>query len=222
MDPAADKGAAIALIRSAVDLGVTFFDTAEAYGPGANEELLGEALAPVRDRVVIATKFGFRDGVVGRGMDSRPERIRDVVEAALQRLRTDRIDLLYQHRVDPEVPIEEVAGAVGALICRRRAAGEPGAGRPDRRDRRAQAGDAGAGGAGLAAGAEAVDRADPGDDQARATGGECRGGGGRADGGRAGRDRRGAGGGDGAGRPLSGEPCGAGRPLSQRSGGASR
>jgi aryl-alcohol dehydrogenase-like predicted oxidoreductase len=114
--PAAEKRTAIALIREAHARGVTFFDTAEAYGPFANEELLGEALAPIRDQVVIATKFGFRDGKVADGMDSRPERIRAVAEAALQRLRTDRIDLLYQHRVDPAVPMEEVAGAVQALI----------------------------------------------------------------------------------------------------------
>ena len=105
--PAAERQAAIGLIRRAVELGVTFFDTAEAYGPFTNEELLGEALAPCRDRVVIATKFGFAGGDVQRGMDSRPENIRAVVEAALRRLRTDRIDLFYQHRVDPDVPIHE-------------------------------------------------------------------------------------------------------------------
>ena len=114
--PAAERQAAIGLIRRAVELGVTFFDTAEAYGPFTNEELLGEALAPCRDRVVIATKFGFAGGDVQRGMDSRPENIRAVAEAALRRLRTDRIDLFYQHRVDPNVPIEEVAGAVKELI----------------------------------------------------------------------------------------------------------
>jgi aryl-alcohol dehydrogenase-like predicted oxidoreductase len=114
--PAAERQAAIGLIRRAVELGVTFFDTAEAYGPFTNEELLGEALVPYRDRVVIATKFGFAGGDVQRGMDSRPENIRAVAEAALRRLRTDRIDLLYQHRVDPNVPIEEVAGAVKELI----------------------------------------------------------------------------------------------------------
>lgn len=103
-----------ALLRHAVDRGVTFFDTAEVYGPYTNEELVGEALAPVRDRVVIATKFGFRIGTPD--LDSRPEHISDVVEASLRRLRTDRIDLLYQHRVDPAVPIEDVAGAVGDLI----------------------------------------------------------------------------------------------------------
>ncbi|KND37617.1 aldo/keto reductase [Streptomyces acidiscabies] len=107
----------IGVLRTAVDRGVTFFDTAEVYGPYVNEELVGEALAPVRDRVVIATKFGMRieDGAVG-GVDSRPERIRRVAEASLRRLRTDTIDLFYQHRVDPDVPVEEVAGAVGELV----------------------------------------------------------------------------------------------------------
>lgn len=114
--PEVEKPAGIALIRKAVDLGVTFFDTAEVYGPFTNEELVGEALAPVRDQVVIATKFGFRDGSAQAGLDSRPERIRQVAEASLKRLRTDRIDLFYQHRVDPEVPIEDVAGAVQGLI----------------------------------------------------------------------------------------------------------
>jgi len=107
----------IAIIRAAVDGGVTFFDTAEAYGPFANEELVGEALAPVRDQVVIATKFGFKfEGGKQVGLDSRPSHIREVAEASLKRLKTDRIDLFYQHRVDPEVPIEEVAGAVQDLI----------------------------------------------------------------------------------------------------------
>ncbi|ODT16789.1 MAG: aldehyde oxidase [Mesorhizobium sp. SCN 65-12] len=115
--PATDRSEAIALIRAAVEGGVTFFDTAEAYGPFVNEELLGEALAPFRDRVVIATKFGFAGGEVSRGMDSRPAHIREVTEAALRRLKTDRIDLLYQHRVDPSVPIEDVAGAVKDLIA---------------------------------------------------------------------------------------------------------
>jgi len=114
--PALEKKQAIALIREACERGVTFFDTAEAYGPNANEELVGEALAPMRDRVVIATKFGFKDGRVDAGLDSRPERIRQVADAALQRLRTDHIDLFYQHRVDPAVPMEEVAGAVKELI----------------------------------------------------------------------------------------------------------
>src|SRR5260370_11841480 len=111
--PAADKQEMISLIRSAVQRGVTFFDTAEAYGPFTNEELVGEALAPFRDHVVIATKFGFRFGPNGEqtGMDSQPEHIRQVAEASLKRLKTDRIDLFYQHRVDPDVPIEQVAGA---------------------------------------------------------------------------------------------------------------
>src|ERR1043165_2913179 len=116
--PAPDKQEMISLIRAAVDRGVTFFDTAEVYGPFANEELVSEALAPVRDRVVIATKFGFRISPEGKqiGVDSRPEHIREVADASLKRLRTDRIDLLYQHRVDPDVPIEDVAGAVKVLI----------------------------------------------------------------------------------------------------------
>jgi aryl-alcohol dehydrogenase-like predicted oxidoreductase len=114
--PATDTQAGIALIRAAFERGVTFFDTAEAYGPGVNEALVGEAVAPFRDQVVIATKFGFVDGVVAKGMDSRPENIRAVTEAALKRLHTDRIDLLYQHRVDPNVPMEDVAGAVKELI----------------------------------------------------------------------------------------------------------
>ncbi|MGD0678529.1 MAG: aldo/keto reductase [Polyangiaceae bacterium] len=113
--PPADTASMIALIRSAVERGVTFFDTAEAYGPFANEELVGEALAPLRDRVVIATKFGFTFGAT-RGLDSRPAHIKEVAEASLKRLRTDRIDLLYQHRVDPKVPIEDVAGTVKDLI----------------------------------------------------------------------------------------------------------
>lgn len=115
--PAPARADAIRLLRGAVERGVTFFDTAEAYGPFANEDLLGEALAPVRDQVVIATKFGFAGGVPADGMDSRPENIRAVTEAALMRLRTDRIDLLYQHRVDPNVPIEDVAGTVAALVA---------------------------------------------------------------------------------------------------------
>ena len=112
-----DRQSAIALIREAVDRGVTLFDTAEAYGPFANEELVGEALAPVRSRVVIATKFGFRieDGKQ-TGVDSRPSHIRDVAEASLRRLRTDAIDLFYQHRVDPDVPIEDVAGTIKELV----------------------------------------------------------------------------------------------------------
>lgn len=111
-----DKHDAIKLIRKAFDLGVTFFDTAEAYGPFVNEELLGEALAPFRKDVVIATKFGFVEGKVEKGMDSRPENIRFVAEAALKRLKTDVIDLYYQHRVDQNVPIEDVAGTVKELI----------------------------------------------------------------------------------------------------------
>jgi pyridoxine 4-dehydrogenase len=114
--PATDRGQAIALIRAAFERGVTFFDTAEVYGPFTNEELLGEAVAPFRDHVVIATKFGFKDGNAAPGQDSRPERIRAVADAALARLRTDRIDLFYQHRVDTAVPIEDVAGTVGELI----------------------------------------------------------------------------------------------------------
>lgn len=114
--PATDRNEAIALIRTAHERGVTFFDTAEAYGPYLNEEVVGEALQPVRDEVVIATKFGFVDAIPTRGMDSRPEHIRKVADEALKRLRTDRIDLFYQHRVDPDVPIEDVAGTVKALI----------------------------------------------------------------------------------------------------------
>ena len=118
--PAVDKKEGISLIRAAVERGVTFFDTAEAYGPFTNEELLGEALAPFRDQVVIATKFGFKiDPTVERGLnglDSRPRHIQEVAEAALKRLKTNVIDLFYQHRVDPDVPIEDVAGAVKELI----------------------------------------------------------------------------------------------------------
>jgi aryl-alcohol dehydrogenase-like predicted oxidoreductase len=114
--PATDKPQAVALIRAAVERGVTFFDTAEAYGPFTNEELLGEALAPLRQQVVIATKFGFESGEVEAGLDSRPARIKEVAEAALKRLKTNVIDLFYQHRVDPNVPIEDVAGAVKDLI----------------------------------------------------------------------------------------------------------
>ncbi len=114
--PAADTREMIALLRAAVDRGITFFDTAEAYGPYTNEELLGEALAPVRDRVVIATKFGFTFGET-RGLSSRPAHIREVAEASLKRLKIDTIDLFYQHRVDPEVPIEDVAGTVKDLIA---------------------------------------------------------------------------------------------------------
>src|SRR3984885_5048940 len=112
--PATDTQDAIKLIRAAVERGVTFFDTAEAYGPYKNEELVGEALAPFRNQVVIATKFGHSFGrdIAGIGVDSRPDHIRQVAEASLKRLRTDRIDLFYQHRVDPAVPIEDVAGTV--------------------------------------------------------------------------------------------------------------
>jgi aryl-alcohol dehydrogenase-like predicted oxidoreductase len=113
--PPADRQEMVALLRSAVERGVTFFDTAEVYGPFTNEELVGEALSPVRDQVVIATKFGFKLNP-GGGVDSRPEHIKEVAEASLKRLRTDVIDLLYQHRVDPDVPIEDVAGAVKDLI----------------------------------------------------------------------------------------------------------
>lgn len=117
--PATETGAAIKLIRTAYERGVTFFDSAEAYGPYTNEELLGEALAPFRDDVVIATKFGFEFNAEGgqSGLNSRPEHIRDVADAALKRLKTDVIDLFYQHRVDPDVPIEDVAGTVRDLIA---------------------------------------------------------------------------------------------------------
>jgi aryl-alcohol dehydrogenase-like predicted oxidoreductase len=116
--PATDRSTAIALLRAAVERGVTFFDTAEVYGPYTNEALLGEALAPFRGRVVIATKFGFKIDVEGRqeGLDSRPAHIREVAEGSLKRLGVERLDLFYQHRVDPDVPIEEVAGAVRELI----------------------------------------------------------------------------------------------------------
>jgi aryl-alcohol dehydrogenase-like predicted oxidoreductase len=117
--PAGDKQEMISVIRAAVEHGVTFFDTAEVYGPFTNEELVGEALAPFREKVVIATKFGFKlDPTTGKqaGLDSRPEHIKEVAEASLKRLRVDAIDLLYQHRVDPSVPIEDVAGAVKKLI----------------------------------------------------------------------------------------------------------
>jgi len=119
LGPAVDKKDGIALIRAAVERGVTFFDTAEVYGPFTNEELLGEALAPFREQVAIATKFGFKlDPATGKmaGLDSRPEHIKEVAEASLKRLKTDVIDLFYQHRVDPNVPIEDVAGAVKELI----------------------------------------------------------------------------------------------------------
>jgi len=119
--PAADKGEMIRLIRTAHDRGVTHFDTAEAYGPFANEELVGEALQPIRDKVVIATKFGFEidleTGKRGAGTNSRPEHIKRVADASLKRLRTGHIDLFYQHRVDPDVPIDDVAGALKELIA---------------------------------------------------------------------------------------------------------
>src|SRR4051795_2819627 len=119
--PAADKGEMIQLMRSAHDKGITFFDTAEAYGPFANEELVGEALEPIREQVVIATKFGFdidpETSERGPGTNSRPDHIKAAAAACLKRLRTDHIDLFYQHRVDPDVPIEEVAGAVKDLIA---------------------------------------------------------------------------------------------------------
>jgi aryl-alcohol dehydrogenase-like predicted oxidoreductase len=108
---------AIALLRAVADRGVTFFDTAEAYGPLTNEEIIGEALQPIRDKIVVATKFGFREGRPDAGLDSRPERILQVAEEALKRLRTDRIDIFYQHRVDPNVPMEDVAGTVRDLIA---------------------------------------------------------------------------------------------------------
>jgi aryl-alcohol dehydrogenase-like predicted oxidoreductase len=111
-----EKKEAIALLQKAVELGVSFFDTAEVYGPYVNEELVGEALAPFRKEVVIATKFGFKDALSSNGLDSRPENIRAVAEASLKRLKTDTIDLFYQHRVDPNVPIEDVAGTVADLI----------------------------------------------------------------------------------------------------------
>jgi aryl-alcohol dehydrogenase-like predicted oxidoreductase len=114
--PATEKKEAIKVIRAAYERGVTFFDTAEAYGPYLNEELVGEAVEPFRKKVIIATKFGFKEGNPAKGLDSRPERIREHTEAALKRLRTDAIDLLYQHRVDPDVPIEDVAGTVKELI----------------------------------------------------------------------------------------------------------
>ncbi|MNK30505.1 General stress protein 69 [compost metagenome] len=115
--PAADKAKAIELIRAAFEQGVTFFDTAEVYGPFTNEELLGEALQPFRNEIVIATKFGFQNAKTSEGLNSRPENIRAVAEASLKRLRTDRIDLFYQHRVDPAVPMEDVAGTVKELIA---------------------------------------------------------------------------------------------------------
>ena len=310
--PATEKTAAIALIRRAVELGVTFFDTAEVYGPFTNEEVVGEALAPVRDQVVIATKFGFNIGTgYSTALNSRPEHIREVVEASLKRLRTDRIDLLYQHRVDPEVPIEDVAGAVKELIAagkvkhfglseagvrtiRRAHAVQPvtalqseyslfwrepeaeilpaleelgigfvpfsplgkgyltgtidettqfdagrlpqhraallprvpprehGPGRTGRRHRGAEAGDAGADRARLAAGPQAVDRADPGHDEAAPPRGECR----RRRRGALGRggagDRRGGGEDPGGRRSLRRSAAAHDRPLNRDPGAARR
>src|SRR5213082_2464053 len=122
LGPAVDRQQGISVIRAAVERGVTFFDTAEVYGPYTNEELVGEALAPFREQVVIATKFGFKPASTGDSrwseLDSRPEHIKEVADASLKRLKTDVIDLFYQHRVDPEVPIEDVAGAVRELIQR--------------------------------------------------------------------------------------------------------
>jgi aryl-alcohol dehydrogenase-like predicted oxidoreductase len=114
--PATDTAQAVKLICDAFDRGITFFDTAEAYGPFLSESVVGEALEPLRDQVVIATKFGFRDGDTGKGLDSHPDRIRRVADEALKRLRTDHIDLFYQHRVDPQIPMEDVAGTVKELI----------------------------------------------------------------------------------------------------------
>ena len=114
--PATNTADAVKLIHAAFERGITFFDTAEAYGPFINETVVGQALEPMRDQVVIATKFGFREGDTGKGLDSRPQRIRQVADAALERLRMDRIDLFYQHRVDPQVPMEDVAGTVKELI----------------------------------------------------------------------------------------------------------
>lgn len=117
LGPATETTEAVKLIRAAYERGVTFFDTAEVYGPHTNERVVGEALEPFRDEVVIATKFGFKDADSQKGLDSRPENVRAVAEASLKRLRTDRIDLFYQHRVDPDVPIEETAGAVKELVA---------------------------------------------------------------------------------------------------------
>ena len=115
LGPATEKQEAIRLVRAAVEKGITFFDTAECYGPFTNEEVVGEALEPFRDQVVIATKFGFKDGNTKSGFDSSPGRIRIALEGSLKRLRTDHVDLFYQHRVDPNVPIEDVAGTVKDL-----------------------------------------------------------------------------------------------------------
>jgi len=191
----------IAIVRAAVDAGVTFFDTAEAYGPFANEELVGEALAPVRDRVVIATKFGFKfDGGKQAGLDSRPSHIREVADASLTRLKTDRIDLLYQHRVDPDVPIEDVAGAVKDLIR-------------EGKVKHFGLSEAGTNRAGMAAGAEAVDRPDSRDDQAASARGEHRRGRRPVDGGRPASDRSGSVADTGARRTISRASAATGRPL---------
>src|SRR5436189_173847 len=177
----------IAIIRAAVDRGVTFFDTAEAYGPYANEELVGEALAPVRDRVVIATKFGFTfENGKQAGLDSRPSHIKEVADASLKRLGTDRIDLFYQHRVEPEG--ESRVRGVGDEA---RGAEESDVG-PDR--------------AGVAARAEAVACADPRDDEAAPARGEPRRGGDRADGRRSARNRSRGGGDRGPRRAVSRAP----------------
>jgi len=179
-----DKDAMVALIRGAVERGVTFFDTAEVYGPFANEELVGEALEPVRDRVVIATKFGWeiQDGQRTGRVTSRPDSIRRAVEGPLKRLRTETIDLVYQHRVDPDVPMEDVAGTVKELIdqgkVRAFGMSEAGVANIRRADRTC-----------VAPRTEAVDRADPRDDQAAPRRREHRGLRREADPGRTRRDR---------------------------------
>ena len=199
--PPADREEGIAIIRAAFDRGVTFFDTAEAYGPFANEELVGAALGPVRDQVVIATKFGFRfDAGKITGLDSRPAHIREVADASLKRLATDRIDLLYQHRVDPDVPIEDVAGAVKDLIR-------------EGKVKHFGLSEAGTNRAGMAAGAEAVDRPDSRDDQAASARGEHRRGRRPVDGGRPASDRSGSVADTGARRTISRASAATGRPL---------
>src|SRR6266568_3015604 len=178
--PAHDKQEMISLLRAAVERGVTFFDTAEVYGPFTNEELVGEGLAPFRGQVVIATKFGFKFGPKGEqiGLDSRPEHIKQVADGSLKRLRTDVIDLFYQHRVDPGVPIEDVAGAVKELIHQGkvkrfglsqhppslhagRAQGESGLGRTAWQDRRTEEGDTCSDRAGMVACSKAMDCSNP-------------------------------------------------------------
>src|SRR5437870_694458 len=158
--PPKDEQEMISLLRLAVERGVTFFDTAEIYGPFTNEELVGEALAPKRERVVIATKFGFKLGPKGEqiGLDSRPEHIKEVADASLKRLRTDVIDLFYQHRVDPGSPIEDAGGAES----------ESGVGRSSWRDRKTEEGDARSDRACVVARTETMDRSDPGHDEAEA------------------------------------------------------